>query len=441
MASGGNEPVADSGGGKNSVFAAAFIKALNEPEKNTFTAEELFHGRVKEIVAGKADQVPEYNTIKNSGHEGGDFVFQLAKAMKTAPAAPVSAPEVRLNYRTESGFSLDDLEKKGQQVEANEVAWDVKLRGMKKAYAQVEAYEKKKVTPDLKAVAWERFASSFGEDNPYSTEDDAMRNSAQERVAYWQAEQAKAEEQKKLAMAPRQQTTGSSSTYREPTAGMEFVRVKGGCYQMGDTFGDGYKDEKPVHEVCVDDYYIGKYDVTQGQWQAIMGNNPSKFTNCGDNCPVEQVSWNDAQEFISKLNSRSGSNKYRLPTEAEWEYAARSGGKAEKYAGGNDIDSVAWYSGNSGNMTHPVGTKSPNGLGLYDMSGNVWQWTADWYGENYYGESPRNNPTGPNSGQYRVLRGGSWFADPLYVRAACRVRNVPADRSSDVGFRLALSAR
>jgi len=214
-------------------------------------------------------------------------------------------------------------------------------------------------------------------------------------------------------------TTGDAFT--DSATGMQMVFVKGGCYQMGDTFGDGYANEKPVHEVCVNDFYIGKYEVTQGQWQRIMGNNPSYYKNCGDNCPVEQVSWNDIQQFIQRLNNQSG-KQYRLPTEAEWEYAARSGGKSEKYAGGNDVDAVAWYDGNSGRETHPVGQKQPNGLGLYDMSGNVWEWCSDWYGEKYYGQSFRDNPDGPSSGSYRVLRGGSWNGEPRGGRVAYRVR-------------------
>lgn len=228
----------------------------------------------------------------------------------------------------------------------------------------------------------------------------------------------------------------AGGTYRDPTTGMNFVFVKGGCYRMGDTLGNGYSSEKPVHEACVNDLYIGKYVVTQGQWQAVMGNNPSYFKNCGDNCPVEQVSWTDAQEFISKLNSRSGKAKYRLPTEAEWEYAARSGGKKEKYSGGDDIDKVAWYSGNSGGKTHPVGTKAANKLGIYDMSGNVWEWVKDWYDERYYAKSPRNNPQGPGSAQHHVLRGGGLSGDASVTRASARHGHAPDDRSKDNGFRL-----
>jgi formylglycine-generating enzyme len=229
--------------------------------------------------------------------------------------------------------------------------------------------------------------------------------------------------------------TAGGGAFKDPVTGMEFVAVPGGCYQMGDTFGDGESDEKPVHEVCVSDFAIGKYEVTQGEWRTVMGNNPSGFSSCGDDCPVEQVSWNDVEAFIEKLNSRTGKN-YRLPTDAEWEYAARSGGKREKYSGGDNVDSVAWYNGNSGNKTHPVGQKAPNGLGIYDMSGNVWEWCQDWYGYKYYETSPKSNPQGPSSGSYRVDRGGGWYSIPRYVRASYRLRGEPGLRSFILGFRL-----
>jgi formylglycine-generating enzyme required for sulfatase activity len=224
----------------------------------------------------------------------------------------------------------------------------------------------------------------------------------------------------------------------DPTTGMEFVAVPSGCFQMGDSFGDGDADEKPVHQVCVSDFSIGKYEVTQGQWKAVMGSNPSHFSRCGDNCPVEKVSWDDAQQFIQRMNSQSGTN-YRLPTEAEWEYACRSAGRLEKYCGGNDVDAVAWYSSNSGRKTHPVGQKQPNGLGIYDMSGNVWEWCSDWYGEKYYGSSSKDNPQGASSGTYRVLRGGSWGDLPVYVRAASRSGDDPGYRNGGSGFRLVAS--
>ncbi len=222
---------------------------------------------------------------------------------------------------------------------------------------------------------------------------------------------------------------------------IEMVQVKGGCYQMGDTFGDGLDEwEKPVHEVCVNDFTIGKYEVTQSQWKAVMGNNPSFFKSCGDNCPVERVSWNDALAFIDKLNKITGKT-YRLPTDAEWEYAARSGGKQEKYAGTNnpaELKSYAWFEDNAGKKTHPVGMKKPNGLGIYDMNGNVWEWVKDRYDDvDYYKHSPRMNPQGPEIGSHRVVRGGSCFNFARGVRATVRRDGLPDRRSGGTGFRLA----
>lgn len=215
--------------------------------------------------------------------------------------------------------------------------------------------------------------------------------------------------------------------------GGDFIFVKGGTFQMG---SNEESDEKPIHSVTVDDFYIGKYEVTQKEWKEIMGSNPSYFK--GDNLPVEQVSWDDIQEFLRKLNAKTGGN-YRLPTEAEWEYAARGGASSRgyKYAGSNDIDEVAWYSSNSGSKTHQVGTKQPNELGIYDMSGNVWEWCSDWYDSSYYSSSPSRNPKGPSSERYRVLRGGSWSSLQSYTRVAVRLSNSPGYRGSNYGFRVA----
>lgn len=217
----------------------------------------------------------------------------------------------------------------------------------------------------------------------------------------------------------------------------DMVFVKGGCFDMGNTFGDADMAERPVHTVCVNDFYIGRFEVTQRQWIEVMGTNPSKFNGC-DDCPVERVSWHDAQLFIRRLSYMDG-NKYRLPTEAEWEYAARSGGKKEKYAGmssDNALGRYAWYYGNADHKTHPVGRKKPNGLGLYDMTGNVWEWTSDWYDESYYRVSPRDNPQGAYSGAYRVLRGGSWSNYRWYTRASIRDGFNPSVRYAYYGFRL-----
>jgi formylglycine-generating enzyme required for sulfatase activity len=244
----------------------------------------------------------------------------------------------------------------------------------------------------------------------------------------------------KLAVTVKK-TSLSDESFIDTWTGMEFVLVKGGCYQMGDTFGDGYNNEKPVHEVCLDDYYIGKFKVTQGQWKTVRGNNPSYYSNCGDNCPVDNISWDDAQEFIRILNQHTGKT-YRLLTEAEWEYAARSGGKREKWAGTSsesELGDYAWYSGNSGSHIHPVGQKKPNGIGIYDMSGNLWEWVQDTYCSTAYSSHRRNNPIYTGRGAGHVFRGGSWYYSARGVRAAFRNHRTPVTiiRHHDIGFRLA----
>ena len=215
----------------------------------------------------------------------------------------------------------------------------------------------------------------------------------------------------------------------------EMVRVEGGTFHMGATSeqeGEAYSDEKPVHSVTLSSYYIGKTEVTQALWQAVMGSNPSNFK--GADLPVECVSWNDCQEFIQKLNRLTGRN-FRLPTEAEWEFACRGGNNSRgyKYSGSNNLGSVAWY---SCGKTRPVGTKAPNELGIYDMTGNVWEWCSDWYAN--YTSYSQTNPTGPQSGSDRVYRGGSMGNGVRYCRSSCRIDGFPAWRNNDLGLRLAL---
>ena len=217
------------------------------------------------------------------------------------------------------------------------------------------------------------------------------------------------------------------------------VRVEGGTFTMGATAeqgSDASYDEKPTHQVTLSTYYIGKYEVTQAEWYAVMGTNPSEFK--GDNLPVENVTWYECQEFIRKLNELTG-KQFRLPTEAEWEYAARGGKRSygAKYAGG-DIDNVGWYSGNSNNTTHPVGLKRANELGLYDMTGNVWEWCQDWYGS--YSSISQTNPQGPATGYRRVLRGGAWDFDASGCCLSCRISGEPGIRRFNLGLRLALSS-
>ena len=219
---------------------------------------------------------------------------------------------------------------------------------------------------------------------------------------------------------------------------MDFVLIKPGSFMMGSKNGL-LEDERPVHKVTITKpFYMGVYEVTQAQWKALMGDNPFYFK--GDALPVEQVSWEDCQRFLAKLNQRAGQGRIcRLPTEAEWEYACRAGSTSDYCFGDDDrLGDYAWYPRNSGYKTHPVGQKKPNAWGLYDMHGNVWEWCSDWYDAAYYAESPGKDPKGPSTGQERVVRGGSWF---LTVESAYRIKCLPSDRIDDHGCRVVMSAQ
>ncbi len=254
----------------------------------------------------------------------------------------------------------------------------------------------------------------------------------------------------------------------------EMVFVQGGTFEMGctpeQTDCDG--DESPVHEVTLTDFYIGKYEVTQAQWAAIVPEYAPDYSQYGqgDTHPAYYISWYDAVTFCNRLSQQEGytpvyyadpgftqvydalddgsgtvywdptANGYRLPTEAEWEYAARGGAQSEgyQYSGSDDINEVAWWDVNSDNsvLSQPAGTKAPNELGVYDMSGNVWEWCWDWYGSGYYDASPACAPLGPTGGSFRVLRGGSWVSSARYCRVANRIGVTPGDRRYGIGFRL-----
>ncbi len=239
-------------------------------------------------------------------------------------------------------------------------------------------------------------------------------------------------------------------TYTDLLTGIEFVFIKGGCFQMGDLFNEGGEDELPVHRACVDDFYMGKYEVTQKQWKTIWDENLSQFK--GNNLPAN-ASWDDAQIFLTALSVLSGKN-YRLPTEAEWEYAARERGRKVRFGNGKDIlrpseanflatmrfQQVYSRLGSYRKQTAPVGSYAPNALGLYDMAGNVWEWCLDSYEEEYYRTPPPvNNPRGPEENNYRTLRGGSWRFDPWNNRAVTRMGAFPESILSESGFRVVLT--
>lgn len=238
---------------------------------------------------------------------------------------------------------------------------------------------------------------------------------------------------------------------------IQMVLVEGGTFSMGDTFGDGNYPEKPAHNVTLSNFYISEYEVSQKQWIETTGYNPAKIW--GDDLPVESVNWNDAYQFCNSRSELEGlqpcytvsgnvvscdfsASGYRLPTEAEWEYAARGGKNSQntKYSGGSDPKEVAWFYNNSGNTTHNVGTKKSNELGLFDMSGNVWEFCWDYYSESYYSESATQNPAGPLSGENRVLRGGAWTDDMVFNKVYYRNYYGQRDRGTNVGVRLVRKA-
>ncbi len=229
---------------------------------------------------------------------------------------------------------------------------------------------------------------------------------------------------------------GGNVNYKVYTVnGVSFkmIAVKGGTFQMGSD--DWYEWEKPVHQVTLSDYFIGETEVTQELWTAVMGSNPSYFSG-NTQFPVECVSWNDCQTFIAKLNALTDET-FRLPTEAQWEYAARGGNKSNGflYSGSNTIDDVAWYYEDPVSKSHPVKTKAPNELGIYDMSGNIWEWCSDWYGE--YSSAAQTDPAGSSTGSYRVCRGGSWGSYAASCRVANRTSYTPTGIAFYHGLRLA----
>ncbi|MGI8640025.1 MAG: formylglycine-generating enzyme family protein [Pyrinomonadaceae bacterium] len=225
------------------------------------------------------------------------------------------------------------------------------------------------------------------------------------------------------------------SNFTQTINGVKFqmVGIPSGSFCMGSNNVED--DEKPVHKVIISQaFWMGRTEVTQAQWKAVMGNNPGYFK--GDDLPVEQVSWDNVKDFIRKLNNLQNDYEYRLPTEAEWEYAARAG-TTTRYSYGDgegSLDSYAWYSANSGSKTHEVATKQPNAFGLYDMHGNVWEWCQDWYGN--YSSGAVTNPTGAGTGSHRVGRGGGWGSAAAYLRSAYRFSITPSFRDVDLGFRV-----
>ncbi len=306
-------------------------------------------------------------------------------------------------------------QRRAEQEERERIAWAEKVRQDSIANAEAEAQRQAREAEERRQAEEQRKAREA-----------AARREAQEKA-------------RREAEARRR--SASNWIIRVGDVEFEMVYVEGGTFTMGGTAeqgSDAASDAKPTHSVTLSSFHIGKYEVTQGLWAEVMGENPS-YNKAGNDYPVEMVSWKDCQEFIRKLNARTGLN-FRLPTEAEWEYAARGGKKSRgyKYSGSNSLGNVAWCGGNSGSESHPVGRKSPNELGLYDMSGNVLEWCNDWYGS--YGSSSQTNPTGPSSGGVRrVLRGGGFLHIENLYRVSYRDWCDSGGRRNDFGLRLVLA--
>ena len=359
----------------------------------------------KEDIVAVDTSIVEHQGIPASVENNSDRITPSVPVQEAPEPVKPSDPfasEWESDYNTYS--SLIEM---GDEYSKN----DATLSQAKSKYEQAASYERK--------YKGTKYADKF------SKRASSSLKTVESRIA-----------EKEEAEHKRNEASYSNGILRVKGIEYPMVYVSGGSFDMGATSeqgSDAYDREKPVHRVTLSSYSIGKYEVTQKLWEAAMGSNPSSFK--GTRRPVENVSWNDCQDFIRKLNELTGAS-FRLPTEAEWEFAARGGNSSRgyKYSGSNSMDDVAWHIGNSGGETHAVGGKSANELGLYDMSGNVWEWCSDWYGE--YSSSSQTNPKGPGSGSYRVGRGGCWNDTAWGCRVSIRGSSAPGDRGSEVGLRL-----
>jgi formylglycine-generating enzyme required for sulfatase activity len=424
-----------------SVFKEVFIQALKDGfadmnRDGYVTGEELGYYLQENVVNySNKRQHPQFGKINNPQLDKGDFVFQLAKGSVIIENEPlIPQPE-----------NMGTL---------------VVMSNVDEAMIYINDKYKGK-TPFKMKINAGTYTVTLKKEGYITSEETVILTKGKELgldMILDKVEKVKAIQKKESPVSAETKAPQDSEIYTDSITGIEFIFVKGGCYQMGDIFGDGESDEKPVHEVCVDDFYMGKYEVTQGQWKTIMGNNPSEFKQ-GDNYPVEKVSWNDVKVFMQKLNQRTG-KKFRLPTEAEWEYAARSGGKNDKFSGFSDEKDLYQYANycdskcayipfkklvrrsDGYKKTAPVGSYKPNGLGLYDMTGNVKEWVEDVYAKDAYSKHSRNNPMHEVSDNDRVIRGGGWNnVPPRGLRTVDRESRSMSDGNEETGFRLVLPSR
>jgi len=470
-----------------SVFVQSFLRAIEgdgDLDKDGYvTGTELGMYLNRKVTGYRTGQTPQYGKIRNPDLDQGDFVMVAGLSTYSEASVPETTKPGSLTINSNPTGATIYVD--GVLNGTAPVSLDTLNVGKLKVAAEMSGYEKKEeyvlvragrdvelnfnldkiATTGSISVSSVPSGAKWYLDGAYvGITPDTMGNlnagnykvtvKAQDyaefsetvRVSFGRTVNVSLhlQQAKNLETSQSQNPLPSGSSYTDPTTGMEFVFVRGGCYRMGQDcglFNQCGDDEEPAHEVCVDAFYMAKYEVTQYQYEKITGNNPSEFK--GRDHPVERVSWLDTQAFVTKLNIASKA-KYRLPTEAEWEYAARSGGRNQRYAGTDkksDLGLYAWYSSNSDDKTHAVGEKRPNGVGVYDMIGNVDEWCMDWYDRDYYESSPRNNPSGPLDGRCRVFRGGNYDQWATNMRNSDRECDKPESTKHTLGgygFRLVL---
>lgn len=468
MTSGNKTPVADDGTGGHSVFAYQLLKELRNNEKPFVTTQEIYT-RIAPIIANNSEQTPLCRPVRNTGDQGGEFVFiassgavveKPAVAPETATLSVesnVSDAKVHIDNRyvglTDlSGLSVKPgehrirVEKEGYETYSKAVRFRSGRSQSLSVYLEVEGTQMGSLSvdtvPEDARVRVLNIAPKFHQGmelapGRYHVE---VSGSGYATKRNWIS--LAAGEDKRIDVRLRRDAvavpTPAEGRKVSNSLGMEFVYIQPGTFMMGSpsSEADRENDERQHRVTLTKGFYMQMTEVTQGQWRAVMGTNPSHFNSCGNDCPVEKVSWNDIQDFLRKLNQRESGNKYRLPTEAEWEYAARAGTTTRFSFGDSerDLGSYAWYWSNSGSKTHAVGQKLPNPWGLYDMHGNVWEWCQDWEGD--YPSGSVTDPKGPSRGSDRVIRGGSWSDAPSRVRSANQFRRSPGGRRYSIGFRL-----
>jgi len=473
MTSGNKTPVSDEGTRGHSVFAYQLLKELAKNEKPYVSTQEIYT-RIAPIVGNNSEQTPLCRPIRNTGDQGGEFVFVASSgATVSAPSSEVSHTTLSVSANITGARVLVDGKRVGETplsyVEVS--AGDHRIRVEKQGYEpyrkriRIERGRAMSLYVDL-SEARPRKGRLYVDTNPedatvkilniapafYQGMDlDPGRYNVEVSASGYKTKKRwvdlSAGEDESISIRLEAVVAGHPGRKVTNNLGMEFVYIKPGTFMMGSPSNEPKRDnDERQHRVTLTrGFYMQTTEVTQGQWKRVMGSNPSRFKNCGDNCPVEQVSWNDVQKFIGKLNQMEGGNKYRLPTEAEWEYAARAGTdtpfsfgrclstEQANYDGNNPMPGCA--KGEYRKTPVPVASFPPNAWGLYDMHGNVWEWCQDWFGD--YPSSSVTDPTGPSLGSYRVNRGGSWGGSAGHCRSADRDRSAPGSRYGDLGFRLA----